>query len=60
MHNGNREELITLNKDPERKPQDHDEDHIDEENPESEDHEEAIVDEQGKESFPASDPPANY
>ncbi|GAA4479061.1 hypothetical protein GCM10023190_21500 [Enteractinococcus fodinae] len=36
-----------------------DEDYIDEEN-ESEEREDAVVEEQGKESFPASDPPANY
>jgi hypothetical protein len=36
-----------------------DDDYIDEEN-ESEDREDAVVEEQGKESFPASDPPANY
>ena len=36
-----------------------DEDYIDEEN-ESDEREDAVVEEQGKESFPASDPPANY
>ena len=35
------------------------EDYIDEEHP-GKDREEAVVDEQGEESFPASDPPANY
>jgi hypothetical protein len=45
--------------DPKRKPQNEGEDYIDEEN-ESEEREDAVVEEQGKESFPASDPPANY
>lgn len=45
--------------DPKNKPNDKGKDYIDEEN-ESEEHEDAVVEEQGKESFPASDPPANY
>ncbi len=35
------------------------EDYIDDAHPE-EDREDAVADEQGEESFPASDPPANY
>ena len=45
--------------DPKNKPNDKDKDYIDEEN-ESEEREDAVIEEQGKESFPASDPPANY
>ena len=48
-----------MTQDPKRKPEDHDEDPIDEEDSAHE-HEDAVVDEQGEESFPASDPPANY
>ncbi|GAA2041833.1 hypothetical protein GCM10009720_22990 [Yaniella flava] len=35
------------------------EDYIDDAHPD-EDREDAVVDEQGEESFPASDPPANF
>ncbi len=41
------------------KPDSENEDYIDEKYPE-EDREDAVVDEQIDESFPASDPPANY
>ena len=37
----------------------HHEDYIDDAHP-GEDRDNAVVDEQGEESFPASDPPANY
>ena len=59
MNNYSREELITLTQDQKRKPEDRDEDSIDKENA-TQDHDDAVVDEQGEESFPASDPPANY
>lgn len=59
MNNGSREELITLTQDPKRKPADRDEDSLDKEHS-KQDHDDAVVDEQGEESFPASDPPANY
>ena len=55
--NGKREELITVTQDPKDKK--NDKDYIDDENI-SEEREDAVVEEQGKESFPASDPPANY
>ena len=45
--------------DPKNKPNDKGKDYIDEEI-ESEEREDAVIEEQGKESFPASDPPANY
>ena len=59
MNNGRREELITLTQDPKRNPKENDDDYIDEEQSAHE-HDDAVVDEQGEESFPASDPPANY
>ncbi|WP_161485797.1 hypothetical protein [Enteractinococcus helveticum] len=43
--------------DPEEEPRK--EDYINDAHP-GEDREDAVVDEQGEESFPASDPPANY
>ena len=59
MNNGSREELITLTQNPKSKPENRDEDSIDKENA-THDHDDTVVDEQGEESFPASDPPANY
>lgn len=48
---------MTVTQDP--KENKNDKDYIDDENI-SEEREDAVVEEQGKESFPASDPPANY
>lgn len=42
-----------------KKPESNKEDYLDEKFP-GEDHDDALVDEQIDESFPASDPPANY
>ena len=67
VHNRHREELIAVTDNPMR-PRDDEEDpeetstkpdYINDAHP-GEDREDAVVDEQGEESFPASDPPANY
>lgn len=65
VDNGNGKELIDMTQDPfkkspePKKPESNKEDYLDEKFP-GEDHDDALVDEQIDESFPASDPPANY
>lgn len=66
MHNGVGEELIEMTQKPKKKPDEdttdnteEQDDYLQEKHPGKE-HDEALVDEQSEESFPASDPPANY